>query len=272
MLKLKKYINSFYKIVFIIILYELIVGGSGRYFEIGPVTFRMIFYFLAIFLGVVYFIFKKKINIEIVLVLTSFTVLLFIGFIIGVINGSSLVAIFEDIKPLVFFYILIYFDVVINNFDDIKRIIKIIKIGSIFLSISYFMLLILLSNGVIDFITFYEEQKEAGEILFRNDLLFFYKGFLYLCIGFFFFLLSKSNKNKYFAAIIFIAILLTLTRGFIIFTFLITSYYILFLNRNFKIKAVFLILTIIITYNIIPYFTEALGDKSESDKIRIINF
>jgi hypothetical protein len=270
--KIKRYINSFYKIVFIIILYELVIGGSGRYFEVGPVTFRMIFYFLAIILGIIYFIFKKKIKIEIVLLLTSFTLLLFTGFIIGVINGSSLIAIFEDIKPLLFFYILIYFDAVINNFDDIKRIITIIKTGSIFLSISYFVILILLSNGVIDFIVFYEEQKDAGEILFRNDLFFFYKGFLYLCVGFFFFLLSKSNKNRYLAVLIFIAILLTLTRGFILFTFLITSYYILFLNRDFKVKAIFLIFTILIAYNIIPYLTEILGDKSDSDRIRIVNF
>jgi hypothetical protein len=53
---------------------------------------------------------------------------------------------------------------------------------------------------------------------------------------------------------------------------LITSYYILFLNRDFKVKAIFLIFTILIAYNIIPYLTEILGDKSDSDRIRIVNF
>lgn len=264
--------SSLLKIVFIPLLIELVVGGGGHYLEIGSLTLRMGLYFLAIFLGVLYFGFKKVFRRDLVIILTSFTVLCLFDIGVGFSNNANIEAIFEDIKPLIFFYVLIFFYSVIKDLNDILRICNLIKKGALFLALAYFTVLILLFFGIIDFVSFYDKQNAIGEIMFRNDLFFFYKGFLYLCIGYFFFLLSKGSLNQFLAFLMLFSILLTLTRGFILFTTLISLYYYLFINKNIVVKSVFLILCIIAVIILVPIIIETLGDKSDSDLIRFITF
>ena len=264
--------NSILKLIFIPFLYELVVGGSGHYLEIGPLTFRMFIYVFAILLGGVYFGIKKVLRKDLLIILAAFTVLCLVGIVTGYSNNANTNSILEDIKPLIFFYILIFFYSVINSLDDIFQIVNIIKNGALFLSISYFSILILLFFGVLDFVTFYEKQNAIGEIMFRNDLFFFYKGFLYLCVGYFFFLLSKGYLNQILAILVLLSILLTLTRGFIIFTLLIAIYYYVFINKNIIVKSIFLGLFLITAIIVVPIIIETLGDKSDSDMIRFITF
>lgn len=258
------------KLLFIPILYELVIGGSGHYSEIGPITLRMLLYIIAIFVSFIYYSNKKVIKKDVIIIVLSFTFTSLLSSIIGYFNDASVGAILEDLKPLTFFYMLLFFSLVINNVEDIKKIKVIIKIGSFSLAIIYFLVIILLLLGKINFVSFYQQQNEIGEIMFRSNFLFFYKGFLYLCIGFFFFLLSKGKYNKLGALILFVSIVLTLTRGFIFFTFLIFIYYIFFINRNVVFKwGVFLCGTLL-SIAVVPLISEGLGDKSGSDSMRYL--
>lgn len=262
--------SSILKFVFIPLLYELVVGGSGHYLEVGSLTFRMFLYVLAIFLGIFYFGIKKVLRKDLVIILVAFTVLCLFSIVVGYTNNANTDTILEDIKPLIFFYILIFFYSVINSLDDILQIINIIKKGALFLALTYFIVLTLLFLGVIDFVSFYDKQNAIGEIMFRNDLFFFYKGFLYLCVGYFFFLLSKGSLNQFLALLMLLSIILTLTRGFILFTLLITLYYYVFINKSIIVKSIFLGLCLITVIIVVPFFIETLGDKSDSDMIRFI--
>ncbi|WP_396209128.1 hypothetical protein [Flavobacterium sp.] len=264
--------SSILKFIFIPLLYELVVGGSGHYLEIGSLTFRMFLYVLAIFLGVFYFGIKKVLRKDLVIILLSFTVLSLLSIGVGYANNANAIDILEDIKPLIFFYILIFFFSVITNIDDIMQISKIIKNGALFLALSYFSVLTLLFFGIIDFVTFYNKQNAIGEIIFRNDLFFFYKGFLYLCVGYFFFLLSKGSLNQFLALLMLLSVLLTLTRGFILFTLLIALFYYVFINKSIIVKLIFLGSTFISSIIVVPIIIETLGDKSNSDMIRFITF
>ncbi len=260
--------SSILKFIFIPLLYELVVGGSGRYLEIGSLTVRMLLYVLAIFLGVFYFGIKKVLRKDLVIILVAFTVLCLFSILVGFSNAANVDAVLEDIKPLIFFYILVFFNSVIKSLDDVLQISNIIKKGSIFLASAYFSVLLLLFFGVIDFVSFYDKQNAIGEIMFRNDLFFFYKGFLYLCVGYFFFLLSKGYFNQFLAILMLLSILLTLTRGFILFTLLIAIYYYVFINKNIIVKSIFLGLCLITAIIVVPIVMETLGDKSDSDIIR----
>jgi hypothetical protein len=89
----------------------------------------------------------------------------------------------------------LFFSASLTSGDDIKTISSIFKNGALFIGIAYMIIIALLLLKKIDFLTFYAQQMRIGEIFFRTDLFFFFKGFLYLCIGFFFFLFSKSNSS-----------------------------------------------------------------------------
>jgi hypothetical protein len=260
----------FLKLVFIFSFYELVIGGGGRFLEIGSVTFRMLFFLIAIVVSLFMYIYKNSIKKDIVILIFSFTVLLLFSSVVGVANNAPLDLLLEDIKPLSFFYMILFFSLVVNNIEDIKMVSKIIKQGSILLSLIYLAVIILLFVGYIDFGSFYVRQNEIGEIMFRGDSLFFYKGFLYLCIGFFFFLLSNDKYKNLLLILIFTSIVLTLTRGFIIFTTLISCYYVFFINKEKILKWIwgFILFVLMIVGG--SMFIETVGDRSDSDTVRYV--
>ncbi len=260
----------FLKLVFIFSFYELVIGGGGRFLEIGSVTFRMLFFLIAIVVSLFMYIYKNSIKKDIVILIFSFTVLLLFSSVVGVANNAPLDLLLEDIKPLSFFYMILFFSLVVNNIEDIKMVSKIIKQGSILLSLIYLAVIILLFVGYIDFGSFYVRQNEIGEIMFRGDSLFFYKGFLYLCIGFFFFLLSNDKYKNLLLILIFTSIVLTLTRGFIIFTTLISCYYVFFINKEKILKWIwgFILFVLMIVGGAV--FIETVGDRSDSDTVRYV--
>jgi hypothetical protein len=260
----------FLKLVFIFSFYELVIGGGGRFLEVGSVTFRMIFFLIAIVISIFMYVHKNSIKKNLVILIFSFSVLLLFSSVIGLANNASLDLVLEDVKPLSFFYMIFFFSLAINNIEDIELVNKIIKQGAVFLSISYLSVIILLFYGYIDFGTFYNKQNEIGEVMFRGDSLFFYKGFLYLCIGFFFFLLSKDKYKILFLILIFASIALTLTRGFIIFTALISCYYVFFINKAKVLKWMWALVLFGIVIIGGPLFIETLGDRSDSDTVRYI--
>lgn len=259
----------FLKLLFVPILYELVIGGGGRYLEIGPLSFRMVFFGISLALSFVYFLNKQIVKRNIIIITVFFTMLILFSSVVGYFNSAPVEFVLGDLKPLFFFYIILFFSLVIKNLEDIEKIGSIIKKGSVLLAVLYILVILLLLFGKIDFASFYEKQNEIGEIMFRNDSLFIYKGFLYLCIGFFFYLFSDKWYAKLVLIFLFFSIVLTLTRGFILFTTLIAVYYVFFINKNvfIKISTSFIGLLLIIA---LPFFMESLGDKSGSDSLRFV--
>lgn len=263
-------LNLILKLLFIPLLFELVIGGSGHYTELGPITIRMLLYSVAILMSLLYYTLRKVIKKDVIIIILSLTATSLLSALIGYVNHAPIGAILEDFKPLSFFYVLLFFSVVIKNYDDIELISKLIKVGSIILAVVYLFIILQLFLGKIDFLSFYATQNEIGEVMFRNDFLFFYKGFLYLCVGFFFFLFSKGRFNMIALLLLFISICLTLTRGFILFTALILIYYVFFINKNVVLKISLFIVGLILILVLIPVLFETLGDKSDSDAVRYI--
>ena len=259
----------FLKLLFVPILYELVIGGGGRYLEIGPLSFRMVFFGISLALSFVYFLNKQIVKRNIITITVFFTMLILFSSVVGYFNSAPVEFVLGDLKPLFFFYIILFFSLVIKKFEDIEKIGSIIKKGSVLLAVLYILVILLLLFGKIDFASFYEKQNDIGEIMFRNDSLFIYKGFLYLCIGFFFYLFSDKWYAKLILIFLFFSIVLTLTRGFILFTALIAVYYVFFINRNILVKICMSIIGLIVIIAL-PFFIESLGDKSGSDSARFV--
>jgi uncharacterized membrane protein len=258
---------SVIRVLYYIVLIELIIGGSGRIFEIGPITLRMVLFGVCVVFSLFYNIKYKGTNTEIINIQIAFLFLLALGTIVGILNDADLGLIFEDLKPLLFFFLFNFFYISINSISDIKKTITIIKYSALFLATSYIILVILLTFNIINFTSFYQ-LADSGDFMFRTTNMFFYKGFLYLGIGFLFYLVEPNIKNKLISLFFFITLCLTLTRGFIIMSFSVALLYILFINNNKWSKISLSAGMLVTAVYAIPIITQLMGNRDESNNIR----
>lgn len=267
-IKLKNILRFFLTIL----LLEIVIGGGGRFIEFGTLSLKMIFFSIAI---IICLLSITKIKNDILLhIQLALLFLLILATCIAITSDIKISLIFPDISPLLFFFIISFFALAINNYNDIIYVIKIIKIGSIFLSFLYFSILILLYMRYIDFEWFYIWGNKAGEIFFREgNYMFFYKGFLYLCIGFFFHLTTIKNfKDIILTTIMLLGVFFTLSRGLILMTCIVFAFYIFFISKNKWLKLISILFGFLSAIYLLPIYFKAIGDKTDSDQIRIDTF
>lgn len=258
------------QLFFYVVIIEIVVGGSGRMIEFGALSFKMVLYAIAM---VISFLSIKRDKVKLLVLLQMyFLIVVAFGILVGSFNGASTANIFEDVKPLLFILMVNYFTQNICNLDDVKRLGNIIKISSLIMAIIYLVVVAFLFLGIMNFEIFYAQQSEGSEVMFRNENLFFYKGFLYLGVGFFFCILSGKKIDQLFGIIIFAALCLTLTRGFIFMASGIYIFYIFFINKKRLPKIVVGAIGIALLIYLLPILYDTLGDKSDSDSIRVDTF
>lgn len=262
------------KIVFIITLIELFVGGGGRVFEIGPTTLRIALFFLNIIIASFLLIYRNKISKHTVLISIVAALALIYYSILGLINGGSISLIIEDVKPLSYIFSIIFFMCYIDSFNRVTLIVSLIKKTSVFVAILYITIQLLFFMGKIDFLSFYNYANtyiSPSDFFFRGTSgLFFYKGFIYMVIGLIFWIHSAQSKKKTFSIVIIMtAMIFSGTRGFIVMFGIVYALFYgipLLLKLNIKI----LLLSIIFIISSIYFFSNfEIGDKTLSDSIRI---
>ena len=263
-------LNKLLKVYLVFILLELFLLGSGQLIKYHSLTLRMVNFVLLTVLSLILFK-KQKIKDEYLIMLYVYIVSLLLSSVIGFLNGASLAAIFNDVKPLLFFIYLIPFTFLIKTSVDIERVIKLLKISAIILSLLYFLYLIIyLFYPIVMFAL--APLDNNGEIFFRGDgPFFFFKGFFFIMITVF--LINKRKIIDWVILFILLfAIFLTLTRGFyvaLVVPYIILSIIHLINSRKIKINNLILILSFLILLAIfLPYLLNFLGDRSESNAIR----
>lgn len=245
--------------------------GGGRFVEIGSLTLRMVL-FGAAQIFTIAILFKRKIDSQTLTLFFFFAVSLLTSALIGISNGAELGLVFEDVKPLSYFMMIFFFSILINSHHRVILVANTVKVCSAILMVTYLAILAGLFLKFIDFNTFYERMNATGEVFFRPDVGFFYKGFLYLCVGFLFFLFSAKKSHKLLAALLLLSIILTFTRGFLLATGLTLVIYIFFFaKRNLKILAYIVLLASLVVL-LAPWFVGQLGDKSVSNVTRVITY
>lgn len=268
--------TGFVNIFFSFILLELFNMGDGRFFTIGSVTLRMILYILALIISFFILLDSKKVKRYVLWLSISFLLLISSSFFIGLINGATLYNILNDIKPLLYFLMILPFFIFINSYKRIILVVNIIKFSSFFMMMLYLIFIAFIYFGFIDFHSIYTIiSKYSNDFMFRgsssSNPTFFYKGFLYLNIGFIFFLLSPNRKNKIAALLILAAIVLTLTRGFIV-GLLLTFIFGSIVEIQKKKSVILLIIIGFVIIGFAPMYMHIMGNRELSDSIRIIEF
>lgn len=266
--------RSLLKIIFIITLLELFVAGGGRVFEIGAVTLRILLFFLNIAVVAVLYMYRASIPKYVVVIsFAALFVLLFYSF-LGWFNGASFALIAEDVKPLSYFFSILFFSYYIDSEHRVHLVVSLIKKTSLFMALAYIMIQVLFFLGRIDFMSFYNyviTQVSPSDFIFRGTAgLFFYKGFLYMIVGLIFWIHSTNSRRKGLAILIIMtAMILTGTRGFILmFGFLYALFYGIPLLLKLNVKV--LILAAVLVFGSIYFFGNfEIGDKALSDSIRI---
>ena len=263
-------LNNLNKALLFIVLLELFLGGGGRLFPSNFLTIRMVLFFIVLAVNIPLFLLTVKIKVYTVKLLFAFTIPLVFSVIVGLINNANRSLIFEDVKPLSYFYSFIFFYLNIKNITDINRIIKLVKFCSFMMAALYIITYFAIQNNLIDFKYLYRVLSNSGEFAFRGEQAFFYKGFLFMCVGFFFHNNEKYHMSKIISIILFVAIILTFMRGFIvslILTYVIFNLYITKVNLQ---SAFVLIASVIFLVGILSFYqTQKIGNRKESDNVRI---
>lgn len=266
--------KSLLKIIFLITILDIFIGGGGRVFEIGGTTLRILLFFLNIgIIGVIY-LFQSKIpkyvfhlSVAVLCIITFYTFL-------GWLNGAKFELISEDVKPLSYFFSILFFSYYINSEQIVMLLVSMIKKTSFLMALAYIFIQVLFYFGKIDFTLFYNyvnTQIASSEFFFRGIKgLFFYKGFLYMVVGLIFWIHTGHSKFKRVAIfIITVAMVLSGTRGFILMFIILYALFYgvpLLLKLNLKI----LVLAIILIFGSLYFFRNIeLGNKNISDSVRI---
>lgn len=266
--------RSLLKILFIVTLLELFIAGGGRVFEIGPITLRIVLFFLNIGITSFLYIHRERFPKYIIALSSVAAVALITHSLIGLVNGAAVAAILEDIKPLFYFFSILFFSYYVDRTERVYVIVSLLKKSSLFLALAYLCIQILFFLGRLDFLWFYSFANthiSPSDFIFRGtEGLFFYKGFIYMVVGLIFWIHSESSFTKNVAVLIIItAMILTGTRGFIL---MFGVVYALFYGIPFLLKLnwKFLVLALILITGSIYFFGNfEIGDKALSDSIRI---
>jgi hypothetical protein len=249
-------VKAFTRILFLVTLTELAIGGGGRFTAIGPVSLRMVLFGICLVTSVVLLFRQKRFPRELTILTVLFAMILLVGLICGISNGASRQFWWEDIKPLSYFFILPFFFYAVHNDDRlINDSAKVFRSSAVFLASLFVFVLVIIHSGLVPFLKFYYWIIDTQELFFRGEKTFFYKGFLYLCIGLIFWIFSEKRFKIFFMVFISIAIVLSLTRGFI-FALSVTAIVYHLIKNQLKRVATF----IVIAFTVI-FFSNAIIEK-----------
>lgn len=233
------------KNLYYIFIIELFIGGGGRLIPIGPVSARMIIFFICILIyGIFYFSKRYQPGIKMALILIAFFFTSHLHAIyIGLLSGNDVQIIITELQQAFFLICAPFIAFILRDINMVKKTASVLKLSAIFLSLSYIIVLALLFIGYLNPISFYEAVSPSGEFFFRTDILFFYKGFIYIALGIIFFVALQERRWQLWALLLTVALLITLTKGFWISTSIAA---IILLLQQRRLTLAFLIITLIV--------------------------
>jgi O-antigen ligase len=207
--------------LFTISLLELFIGGGGRLLEVGPVTVRMILFALCLCASLIFAIRypNKSGGIYLATSLVFLYLLLHgIPLLVGALKGHDLDIMLPEVQQSLYWLAAPFLALVLRSRDMVLRAATLVRVAGTVMAVGYISVVAGLALGQIDYPTLYTTLNDTGEFMFRTESFFFYKGFLYLGIAAIFFLAIPSRFSAACAAVVIIAMVMTLTRGFVLST------------------------------------------------------
>ena len=256
--------------VLTLILLEVFLGGGGRLIDVGTLSIRMYIFLFSMCLGGLFLFARPIVKTQVVTILLTATIAICLELLVGYIHHHEKRLIFEDVKPLLFVYSLLFMPFLIRDSSDVNLIMRLLRGSAIILALSYLLILGLIHTNTIAFKPFYNWCYQTQEFFFRGEFAFFYKGFFFMCVGIFFYRWADGLWSKAAIIIILTAIILTFTRGFIL-TFLIVAFIYLFFIMARVVYLFLFALSMIIIVPVIWRFVsnEGMIDRQTSNTHRI---
>ncbi|MEQ8304003.1 MAG: hypothetical protein RIB47_11470 [Cyclobacteriaceae bacterium] len=176
---------------------------------------------------------RKRIDKNLVIIVSLATLQFVLSSIIGLVNEAPVSNVLNDVKPLLFIFSGIVFYSLIDSSKTIKLVTKLLKVSSLILAITYLAVFAGINLGIIPFLPFYNMVQPTEEFFFRGEFAFFYKGFMYLCVGAIFYFWQFKESSKLTIFLICAAIVLTFTRGFIVSSASVFVVYFIFIKPKY---------------------------------------
>jgi hypothetical protein len=209
------------KYLFIILIFELTLGGGGRLIEFRGISLRILLLALVIVLTVTYLLNKnlpKKFIRGPYIILFGWVFMNCIALIIGFSQeGFNFSQAFTDIKGQLLFLTIPFFCYIFFTLENVLAIIKkVFTYNGLVIASLQLILLGLLFFKIIPYQETYNYLYDTQEFSFRSFPFFFYKGLIYSTFSIPFLIIFKPRFYRFFLVIIFLSVLFSFTRGLIL--------------------------------------------------------
>lgn len=228
--------NDMIQSLYTIVLIEAVIGGGGRVFSIGPITLRMLLFLASLLLWLSASFRRKRRDGQ---ALAIFIVYMFFasilpGLFVDAIKGPLQLSVLSEIQPMLFWLTAPFVAMAIYDNLMVERAALVIMYGGLLVACFILAIMGALTLGVLPFTQFYSLTAGSGELFFRSETLFFFKGHFYVGLALIFVIILKPKHWRIVAFICAVAIAASLTRG-LIFAALIASTFGLMSMRNYKV-------------------------------------
>lgn len=208
-------------VVFTIAMLELFVGGGGRLLEVGPLTVRMLLFALCLLTSVLYAATRPNRADGTVLALglvAAYLIVHLCGLVNGMLSGSDVADMLTEMQQSLYWLGAPFIAMALQSQRMVQRAADLVRLSGVVLAILYLLAIAALALGIVDYLGLYAVLSESSEFSFRGENYFFYKGFLYLGIAAVFFVAVDARYSRWLALLVVVAMVLTLTRGFVLST------------------------------------------------------
>jgi len=211
------FLTALGRVLLIVILLEVSLGGGGRLFDTGPISPRMVLFGLGLVYTAAALLYREKIPREFVFLTVLFGALSSISALIPVLQNQPVMAVLRDFSPHAYFLMLPFFAIAIRNMDDVLLVGRLLKFSALILAALYLGVMAFWKSGgmtamqMIDWLN--PAHTAEAEFLFRGDTTFFFKALLYVGVGMFFFVVERNRYWRGVVLMLLLAIALTMTRG-----------------------------------------------------------
>ena len=208
----------FGRLLLVLSILEVSLGGGGRLFDTGSVSPRMVLFGLGLaYTAAAVLLYREKIPREFIFMTVLFVALSSVSVLIPVLQNQPVMAVLRDFKPLAYFLMLPFFAITIRKMDDVVLVGRLLKCSALILAALYLGVMAYWKSGGMTVMQMYEWLNPAhtaeAEFLFRGDTTFFFKALLYVSVGVVFFVVEKNRNWLGVVLMLLLAIALTMTRG-----------------------------------------------------------
>lgn len=259
--------------LFTIAMLELFLGGGGRLLDVGPLTIRMVLFSLCLSASALYAATRtrKSDGSALAVALVAAYLVVHLGALVnGVLVGADIGVMLTEMQQSLYWLAAPFIAMTLQSPHMVQRAADLVRIAGVVLAVLYLLTVLALAAGLVDYLGLYAVLGESSEFSFRGESYFFYKGFLFLGIAAVFFIAVDTRHARWLAILVVAAMVLTLTRGFVLSTS-VAVLLMLVAQRRWKllgIATVAVLVAAFVVWGYLPSLEEGLDGQRESSNLQ----